>query len=152
MHPLELSVDHPGHRSDLRLRLRRVPVSRDRIIRIEAIDGVGQLAHEIPAPQLAVRENLESELFLFSERLQNILVFHRSQARWVGPVCAGRQQIGRAKKATHMVGSKLDWHCGVHFLAAGTGAGAYVSGETATSIMTEAGVPGLRKFWQLFPL
>src|SRR5690242_18693179 len=84
-------IDDSGHMADMRLSL--LPLgspdfrtSRDFRADVETLDSVGEIAHEIPPPQLAVGEDLETKLLLLCEHSEDVLVLNSFQSRAIGVI------------------------------------------------------------------
>jgi len=68
----------------------RFPGSGDGIAEVEAFDRVREIAHEVPAAQFSIGEDLEAEFFLFGEDAPDVLVLELAQAFGV---CAGLARL-----------------------------------------------------------
>ena len=55
------------------------PISSDGIAEVEAFDCVGEIAHEVAAAQFTVREDFKTELLLFCEHAEDVLIFEGVQ-------------------------------------------------------------------------
>src|ERR1700733_14532977 len=89
---------HAAHRGSFCLRVAGFPRSRDRVAEIEAIDSIGEIAHEIAATQFPVGAYLEAEFLLVREDAANVCVFEFAEMfRGAGSLyLPRREQIGRA--------------------------------------------------------
>jgi hypothetical protein len=47
---------------------------------VEAVHSIRQIAHEVPAPQLPVREHVESKFLLSGEGAEDVAIFDRLEA------------------------------------------------------------------------
>ena len=67
------------------------------VAEIEALDRVGEVAHEIAAAEFAVGENFESEFLLFGEDADDVAVLDGAQGvRWLRRLArASRSSAGR---------------------------------------------------------
>ena len=77
----QLRGDDAGDAADWRLLFfSRLPIPRHRVAHVKSVHRVGKIAHEIPAAQLAVGENLKSKLLLFRKNAQDVPILDLMQA------------------------------------------------------------------------
>jgi hypothetical protein len=84
----------------------RLPFSIDGIAKVETLDGVGEVAHEIAAAKFAISENFEAQFFLFGENAPDVLVLELAEALGIGAGLAGLEQIGRPEQTAYLVSAK----------------------------------------------
>ena len=63
----------PGNRRAVCLP--RLPHARHGVAHIETLDGVGEVAHEVAAAELTIREHLEPQVFLPRKNSRHVVVF-----------------------------------------------------------------------------
>src|SRR5580658_1783156 len=81
------------------------PASGYGVAEVEALDGIGEVAHEIAAAKFAIGENLEAEFFLFGEDTLDVLVFEFPKAF---SICAGftcLEQVRWTKETANVIGA-----------------------------------------------
>src|SRR5580700_3428545 len=81
------------------------PVSGHGVAEVEALDGVGEVAHEIAAAKFAIGENLESEFFLFGEDTLDVLVFQFPEAFGICAGLSSLEQVRWPKKTANVIGA-----------------------------------------------
>ena len=114
-----MPFDYAGHVADRRgLALRGVPGADHGVAHVEARDGVGEVAHEVPPPQLSVRDDLEAQLSLPGQDPQDVLVLQLAQPLGIRRGDESRlQQLGRPQKAPDVVRSIACRHAPVSLAA-----------------------------------
>jgi hypothetical protein len=91
--------------------LSRLPTASHRVAQVEAFNGVREIAHEISPPQLAVRENVETQFLLLCEHAENVFVLERVKPRGILSVCFARgEQVCWSQKTSNVVGFVRRWH------------------------------------------
>lgn len=76
-----------------------------RIVKVEAFDGIGEVAHEVGATKLAIGEYLETNFFLSLEDAEDLAVFDGLQLRGRLLDAACFEQFGGPKKAADVIGA-----------------------------------------------
>ena len=67
-----------------------LPRPRHGVAEVEARDGVGEVAHEVPPPELAIGEDLEPEVTLLLERLHDVPVLEGAEPLGIHPLGLAR--------------------------------------------------------------
>ena len=90
-----------------------LPRARHRVAEVEALDRVGEVAHEVAPAQLAVGEDAEAELGLLGEHAQDVPVLELPQP--LGSARGGKarfQEVGGPQEAAHLIGPQGCRHGG----------------------------------------
>jgi hypothetical protein len=97
------------HHALQRLALRpslALPFARHRSVLVQTFHGIVEIAHESAAPEFAVGEDLEAELFLAFQRAQNVEILNLADAVSGGvAIATNSPQLRRAKKTAYVVGA-----------------------------------------------
>src|SRR5207245_2705421 len=81
-----------------------LPRPRHGVAEVEARDGVGEVAHEVPPPELAIGEDLEPEVTLLLERLHDVPVLEGAEPLGVRPLGLARlEDLGGTQEAPDLV-------------------------------------------------
>jgi len=81
------------------------PLTRDGVAEVEAFHGVGEIAHEVGAPQFTVGKDVEPNLLLTLKNAQYMPVLDGLEFRGSDVRGAGAEQVRRAEQAADMVGA-----------------------------------------------
>src|SRR3989338_6899765 len=102
---LQLTHHDPGDARGLRCAtVAGLPGARDEIALVNPLHRIVEVAHEVAAPELAVGEYLQAQLFLALEHPLNVLVFERPQLLAIDlAIAACLQQLLGSEQAAHMV-------------------------------------------------
>src|SRR5437867_9391137 len=100
----EFSRDHPGHAAD-RHPGAALPGPGHGVAGVEPLDGIDEVAHEVAPAQLAVGEDLKSQLFLSGEHALDVPVLDRLQPLRIGPLLPRFQQFSRPQKTADVISS-----------------------------------------------
>jgi hypothetical protein len=108
----ELLNDDAGDATDLgNFRFATFPGTRRGVAEVEAIDGVGKIAHEIAAAQFAIGRQFETEFFLLVDNSPNVEIFEAPQTGGIRRrVLSSLQQLRGPQKTPYVVGPALRWH------------------------------------------
>jgi hypothetical protein len=81
-------------------------VTGNGVTKIEALDCIGEIAHEVAAPELAVGKDIQAQLLLLLEDVQDVAVFECMKfiCGNIGLPCL--KQLWRAQQAAHMISSE----------------------------------------------
>src|SRR5437867_723886 len=100
----EFSRDHAGDAAD-RHPAAALPGPGHGVARVKAFNGIDQITHEVTPTQLAVGEDLKSQLFLSGEHALDVPVLHRPQALRICPLLPCFQQFSRPQKTADVISS-----------------------------------------------
>jgi hypothetical protein len=92
-------------------RFRHGPVTGRGLAHVKAGDGIGEVAHEVRAPQFPIGKDLKAKVFLAGEGTQNAFVFQGAQAMPVkNRVTPGFQKGCGAQKTAYVLSAKCKSH------------------------------------------
>ena len=83
--------------------------------KVESLDGVGEVTHEVGTTEFTAREQLETNLLLALENAKDVAIFDCPQLSEGTMQSTGTERFGGAEKAPDMVGAIEMRH--VHFLS-----------------------------------
>jgi hypothetical protein len=103
----QLFVHDPRHAADRGFtRVAGFPCAGNSVAKVESFDRVPKIAHEIAAPEFAIREDFKSQFLLLGENALDVTVFEGAQLfRIHGRVLARLEQFGWPQETSDVVGS-----------------------------------------------